>query len=102
MKEENKKGHGSYMKYAGAGILAAAWILAAWTGFALGVVPYSPGGEDDALLPGLTRAELGVLHTWLSVIAVFITALEIILTRKFLTEGLRHLAAAESRQAGDA
>ena len=66
------------------------------------IVPYAPGGGNETLMLGVTRAEWGVIHSWLSVIAVFITAVEIILTRKFLTEGLKHMAQARSGQAGDA
>lgn len=98
MSEDFGVGYTTYLKYATAAALMVAWVLAAWTGFMLGVVPYSTGGENELLL-GYTRAEWGILHSWLSVIAVFITAVEIVLTRKFLTEGLRYLAASESGQA---
>jgi len=99
--EENRVSYTTYLKYMTAAALMIAWVLAAWTGFMLGVVPYAPGGGKEALMLGVTRAEWGVIHSWLSVIAVIITAVEIVLTRKFLTEGIRHLAAAESGKAGD-
>lgn len=101
MTEDGSVSYMAYLKYVTAAALMIAWVLAAWTGFALGVVPYSTGSENELLL-GYTRAEWGVIHSWLSVIAVFITAVEIILTREFLTEGLRHMAEARSGQAGDA
>ena len=91
----------TYLKYLTAFGLLVAWVLAAWTGFMLGVVPYTHGGGNETLMLGVTRTEWGVIHSWLSAAAVFITAVEIVLTRKFLTEGLRHMVTAENRQAGD-
>jgi len=102
MSEDNTLSYTTYIKYLTAAALMVAWVLAAWTGFMLGVVPYTAGAERETLMLGFTRAEWGVIHSWLSVIAVFITALEIILTRKFLTEGIRHLVTVESGRAGDA
>jgi hypothetical protein len=78
-----------------------AWILAAWTGFMPGVVPYSPGDGKETLLLGYSRAEWGEIHSWLSVAAVFITAVEIVISRKFLREGVRYLTEAESKQSAD-
>jgi len=99
--EENRVSFITYFKYITAAGLLVAWVLAAWTGFMLGVVPYAPGGGNETLMLGFTRAEWGVIHSWLSAAAVFITAVEIVLTRKFLTEGIRHLVTAESGKAGE-
>jgi hypothetical protein len=74
--------------------MTVAWISAAWTGFMLGVVPYSAGGGDEIFL-GYTRVEWGVIHSWLSVTAVGITALEIIISRKSLREGIIYLTEPE-------
>ena len=101
MKEDNTAGYGQYFGYSVTAALMLAWILAAWTGFMLGVVPYSPGDDKVTLLLGYTRAEWGIIHSWLSVIAVFITAVEIVISRKFLSEGLGYLTEAESKQAAD-
>jgi hypothetical protein len=101
MTEDGRVGYTTYLKYMTAAALMIAWVLAAWTGFMLGVVPYAPGGGNETLMLGVTRAEWGVIHSWLSAAAVIITAVEIILTRKFLTEGLRHMAEARSGQAGE-
>ena len=98
MSDDGRVSYGTYLKYLTAAALMVAWVLAAWTGFMLGVMPYSSSGGNETIMLGLTRAELGVIHSWLSVTAVFITAVEIIFTRKFLTEGIRHLVTAESRQ----
>ncbi len=101
MKEDNTAGYGQYFGYSVTAALMLAWILAAWTGFMLGVVPYSPGDDKVTLLLGYTRAEWGIIHSWLSVIAVFVTAVEIVISRKFLREGLGYLTEAESKQAAD-
>lgn len=101
MKEDKSLSYTVYFKYLTAAALMVAWVLAAWTGFMLGVVPYAPGAEKETLMLGFTRAEWGVIHSWLSVIAVFITAVEIIVSRKFLTEGIRYMAEARSGQAGE-
>jgi hypothetical protein len=90
MTQNHNDGYAGYIKYFVIAVMTAAWISAAWTGFMLGVVPYSTGGGDEILL-GYTRAELGTLHSWLSVIAVGITAVEIIISRKSLREGIRYL-----------
>lgn len=101
MKEYNTDGHTAYIKYFVIAALAAAWILAAWTGFMLGVVPYSPGGEKDVLLLGYTRAEWGVIHSWLSVTAVSMTAVEILFIRKSFGEFLSYLTEPQGKEAAD-
>lgn len=101
MTEDNRVSFTTYIKYVTAAVLMLAWVLAAWTGFMLGVVPYTAGSGNETFMLGFTRAEWGLIHSWLSVIAVFITALEIVLTRKFLTEGIRYLAEARSGQSGE-
>lgn len=101
MTEINSVGYTTYLKYFTAAALMVAWVLAAWTGFMLGVIPYPAGADKETLMLGLTRAEWGVIHSWLSATAVFITAVEIIISRKFLTEGIVYLAEARSEQAGE-
>lgn len=101
MTEDNRVSFMTYLKYVTVAVLMLAWVLAAWTGFMLGVVPYTPGAEKETLMLGFTRAEWGVIHSWLSVIAVLITAVEILITRKFLTEGIRYMAEARSGQSGE-
>lgn len=102
MADDSRVSYTTYMKYLTAAALMVAWVLAAWTGFMLGVVPYTTGSGNETFMLGFTRAEWGVIHSWLSMIAVLITAVEIIMTRKYLTEGIRHLAEARSGQSGDA
>jgi hypothetical protein len=101
MKEYNTDGHTVYIKYFVIAALAAAWILAAWTGFMLGVLPYSPGGEKDVLLLGYTRAEWGIIHSWLSVTAVSMTAVEILFIRKSFGEFLNYLTEPQGKEAAD-
>lgn len=101
MKEYNTDGQTAYIKYFVIAVLVAAWISAAWTGFLLGVVPYSPGGEKDVLLLGYTRAEWGVIHSWLSVTAVSMTAVEILISRKSFREFMVYLAEPQGKEAAD-
>jgi len=101
MKAINTDGYTTYVKYFVIAALTAAWILAAWTGFMLGVVPYSPGDEKDVLLLGYTRAEWGIIHSWLSVGAVSITAVEILITRKSLREFIRYLTEPQGKETAD-
>jgi hypothetical protein len=101
MKEYNTDGYTAYVKYFVIAALVAAWILAAWTGFMLGVVPYSPGGEKDVLLLGYTRAEWGIIHSWLSVTAVSMTAVEILISRKSLREFMNYLTEPQGKEAAD-
>ncbi len=101
MKAVNTDGYTAYVKYFVIAALTAAWILAAWTGFMLGVVPYSPGDEKDVLLLGYTRAEWGIIHSWLSVGAVSITAVEILIIRKSLREFLSYLTEPQGKGASD-
>src|SRR3990167_8901175 len=101
MKAINTDGYTTYVKYFVIAALTAAWILAAWTGFMLGVVPYSPGDEKDVLLLGYTRAEWGIIHSWLSVGAVSITAVEILITRKSLREFIRYLTEPQGKETDD-
>ncbi|MEW6144030.1 MAG: hypothetical protein AB1598_03320 [Thermodesulfobacteriota bacterium] len=93
MNEGYKQSSTANINYFVIAAMTAAWISAAWTGFMLGVVPYSTGGNEVIL--GLTRAEWGIIHSWLSVIAVGITAVEIIISRKSLREGLIYLTEPE-------
>lgn len=101
MKEYNTDGYTAYVKYFVIAALVAAWILAAWTGFMLGVVPYSQGGEKDVLLLGYTRAEWGIIHSWLSVTAVSMTAVEILISRKSLREFMNYLTEPQGKEAAD-
>lgn len=101
MKGNNTDGYTAYVKYFVIAALVAAWILAAWTGFMLGVVPYSPGGEKDVLLLGYTRAEWGIIHSWLSVTAVSMTAVEILISRKSLREFMNYLTEPQGKEAAD-
>jgi hypothetical protein len=101
MKAINTDGYTAYVKYFVIAALTAAWISAAWTGFMLGVVPYTPGDEKDVLLLGYTRAEWGIIHSWLSVGAVSITAVEILITRKSLREFLSYLTEPQGKGASD-
>jgi|GEM_PF-2717004 len=101
MKAVNTDGYTVYIKYFVIAALVAAWISAAWTGFMLGVVPYTPGGEKDALLLGYTRAELGIIHSWLSAAAVLVTAVEVIISRKSLREFLNYLTEPQGKEAAD-
>lgn len=101
MKEYNTDGYTAYVKYFVIAALTAAWILAAWTGFMLGVVPYSPGDEKDVLLLGYTRAQWGIIHSWLSVGAVSMTAVEILITRKSLREFMSYLTEPQGKEASD-
>ncbi|OGE22719.1 MAG: hypothetical protein A3J42_09385 [Candidatus Dadabacteria bacterium RIFCSPHIGHO2_12_FULL_53_21] len=101
MKENHTGRYTAYVKYFVIAALTAAWILAAWTGFMLGVVPYSPGDEKDVLLLGYTRAEWGIIHSWLSVGAVSITAVEILITRKSLREFIRYLTEPQGKETAD-
>jgi hypothetical protein len=96
MADDDRVRYTAYMKYLTAAALTAAWVLAAWTGFMPGVIPHSAGGDE--LILGYARGDWSVIHSWLSVIAAGITAVEIIISRKSLREGLRHLATAESKQ----
>ncbi len=99
MKGNNADGYTAYIKYFVIAALVAAWILAAWTGFMLGVVPYSPGNVNDVLLLGYTRAEWGIIHSWLSVTAVSMTAVEILISRKSLTEFMNYLSEPHGKEA---
>jgi hypothetical protein len=101
MKAINTDGYTAYVKYFVIAALTAAWILAAWTGFMLGVVPYTPGDEKDVLLLGYTRAEWGIIHSWLSVSAVSMTAVEILISRKSLREFMRYLTEPQGKEASD-
>ncbi len=101
MKEYNTDGYTAYVKYFVIAALVAAWILAAWTGFMLGVLPYSPGGEKDVLLLGYTRAQWGIIHSWLSVTAVSMTAVEILISRKSLREFMNYLTEPQGKEAAD-
>ncbi|HSC35271.1 MAG TPA: hypothetical protein VLG45_08350 [Thermodesulfobacteriota bacterium] len=101
MKEYNTDGYTAYVKYFVIAALVAAWILAAWTGFMLGVVPYTPGDEKDVLLLGYTRAEWGIIHSWLSVTAVSMTAVEILISRKSLREFMNYLTEPQGKEAAD-
>lgn len=101
MKENHTGGYTEYVKYVVIAALTAAWISAGWTGFVLGVVPYSPGNENDVLLLGYTRAEWGIIHSWLSVGAVSMTAVEILITRKSLREFVRYLTEPQGKEVSD-
>ncbi len=101
MKGNNADGYTAYIKYFVIAALVAAWILAAWTGFMLGVVPYSPGNVNDVLLLGYTRAEWGIIHSWLSVTAVSMTAVEILISRKSLREFMNYLTEPQGKEAAD-
>jgi len=101
MKECITDGYTVYIKYFLIAALVTAWISAAWTGFLLGVVPYSPGGDKDVLLLGYTRADWVIIHSWLSVTAVSMTAVEILFIRKSLREFLSYLTEPQGREAAD-
>lgn len=59
----------TYLGYIVIAALAAACVLAAWTGFMLSIAPYSTGG-GDTLLFGLTKGEWQGINSWLSVVAI--------------------------------
>jgi hypothetical protein len=101
MKEYYTDGYTAYVKYFIIAALVAAWVLAAWTGFMLGVVPYTTGSENGTFMLGFTRAELNIIHSWLSVIAVCITIVEIIITRKYLREEIIYLTEPDARHSSD-
>ena len=100
MNDNNTDGNTAYIKYFLIAALSAAWILAAWTGFMLGVVPYSPGDENKVLLLGFTRAGWGVIHYWLSVGAVILTAVQILASRKSVREFAAYIAEPQGREEG--
>ncbi|MGH7849217.1 MAG: hypothetical protein ACREOP_02855 [Thermodesulfobacteriota bacterium] len=101
MKAINKDVYTAYVKYFVIAALTAVWISAAWTGFMFGVVPYTPGDEKDVLLLGYTRAEWGIIHSWLSVGAVSMTAVEILISRKSLREFIRYLTEPQGKETAD-
>jgi hypothetical protein len=99
MNEGYKQSSTTNINYFVTAAMTVAWISAAWTGFMLGVVPYSTDGNE--LILGYARADWSVIHSWLSVIAVGITAVEIIISRKSLKEGIVHLTEPERGKASD-
>ena len=90
-----------YISFSVITALMVVWILAAWSGFLLGVVPEAPGDSHHVLLLGYTRGEWSVIHSWLSVTAVFITAVEIIISQKSLRDAIRYLTEPQSKEAAD-
>jgi hypothetical protein len=91
----------SYLSFSVVAALMVVWILAAWSGFLLGVVPDATGDSHRVLLLGYTRAEWGLIHSWLSVLAVFISAIEIMISWKSLREGIGYLTEAKSERSID-
>jgi hypothetical protein len=91
MKEGQSTNLRSYLGFSVVTALMVAWILAAWTGFLLGIFPETSGNSSHALLLGFTRAEWGIMHYWLSVIAVFVTVVEIAISWKPIMEGIGYL-----------
>ncbi|MFI5323289.1 MAG: cytochrome-c peroxidase [Thermodesulfobacteriota bacterium] len=52
----------SYLGFSVVAALMVVWILTAWSGFLLGVVPDAPGDSHRALLLGLQETSIG--HAW--------------------------------------
>lgn len=77
--------HGSreYLGYIVIAALVAACVFAVWTGFMLGIAPYSPGGGNETLLFGYTRGAWEAVHSWLSTAAVAAALVAVIVGRQF-------------------
>lgn len=62
--------------------LVTACVFAVWTGFMLGIAPYSANGGSETLLFGYTRGAWEALHSWLSAVAVAAAPVAIIVGRR--------------------
>jgi len=75
--------------------LFLAWIPATFTGVILwapaGLVPEGPGKGERIMLWGLTTAEWGNIHWWLSAAAVAFTLLHIVLDWKAFKGAIKYL-----------
>jgi hypothetical protein len=75
-------GFAEYLGYIVIAALVTACVFAVWTGFMLGIAPYSPGGGSETLLFGYTRGAWEAVHSWLSAAAVAAVPVAIIVGRK--------------------
>ena len=80
--EGDESGPAAYISFIMIAALVAACVFAVWTGFMLGVAPYSPGGGSETLLFGYTRGAWETAHSWLSAVAVAAALVAIIAGRQ--------------------
>ena len=75
--------------------LVLLWLPATFTGVILwepaGLVPEGPGKGERIMLWGLTTAEWGTVHWWISVAAVAMTLLHIALDFKAFKGAVKYL-----------
>ncbi len=76
-------------------LLVALWLPATVTGVMLweplGIVPGSPGKGEKIMLWGMTTAQWGDIHWWLSVAAVAVTLLHVVLDFKAFKGAVKYL-----------
>ena len=84
-------------------LLVLLWLPATITGFMLweplGVTPSSPGKGEKIMLWGLTTAEWGDIHWWISAAAVAVTVLHVALDFKAFKGAVRYLVQARRNHA---
>lgn len=78
--------------------LVLLWLPATFTGLilweTLGFVPEGPGKGERVMLWGLTTAEWGTVHLWISIAAVAFTLLHVVLDWKALKGAVKYFVRA--------